>query len=174
MTVWAVRDIEPGEEITITYSATGMPSKERQETLEKVWGFKCQCSLCVSSPEVLNASDTRRERIRSLREEVITLAQQGEFNKAVQSAETLFKLVEEEGLTEQMGDMYEVPARLYYHVGNLEKALELARKVKSEIDAHGPPGKLETEKIKMMEAVIKRIEQEIRDKKEKADGNDDD
>ncbi|KAK4112494.1 SET domain-containing protein [Canariomyces notabilis] len=167
MTVWAARDIEPGEEITITYSAAGMTSKERQQTLEKVWGFKCQCSLCTSSPEALNASDTRRAQIPSLREEVVKLAQKGEFNKAITAAETLFSLVEEEGLTEQMGDMYEVPARLYYHVGNLEKALEYTLKVKHEIDGYGFPGKLGMEKLKMLKGVIARIERELKDKKKR-------
>lgn len=73
----------------------------------------------------------------------------------------MFGLVEEEGLTEQMGNMYEVPARLYYHVGNLEKALEYTVKVRHEIEGHGVPGKLEEEKIKMLQGVIERIEQEI-------------
>lgn len=174
-----------------------MTFQERQETLEKVWGFKwyarvesnknifdqrdadnaaSQCDLCASSPEALNASDTRRTRIRALQEEVITLAQKGEFHRAVESAELLFDLVEEEGLAEQMGYMYEVPARLYYHVGNLEKALEYTLKVRHEIDGYGVPGKLGSEKIKMLEKVIERIERELEEKKRQreADAREDD
>jgi hypothetical protein len=99
------------------------------------------------------------------------LAQKGEFNEAIRAAETLFSLVEEEGLTEQMGDMYEVPARLYYHVGNLEKALEYTLKVKHEIDGYGVPGKLGMEKLKMLKGVIERIERELKDKKKREGEN---
>ncbi|GAB1318014.1 hypothetical protein MFIFM68171_08224 [Madurella fahalii] len=167
MTVWTAEDIEPGEEITITYSAAGMPSKERREILERIWGFKCQCSLCTASPEALNASDARRTQIPLLQEEVVKLAQKGEFEKALEEAETLFKIVEEEGLTDQMGGMYEVPARLYYHVGNLEKALEYTLKVKHEIDGFGVPGKFGAEKLKMLKGVIERIERELEEKRRK-------
>ncbi|KAK4119155.1 SET domain-containing protein [Parathielavia appendiculata] len=167
MTVWSARDIEPEEEITITYTGAGLTSKERHKSLENVWGFKCQCSLCTAPPVVLKASDTRREEIRRLQDKVVELAQQGRFSKAIEAAERLFTLVDEEGLTEQMGDMYEVPARLYYHVGNLEKALEYTLKVRHEIDGYGVPGTLGEQKIEMLKGVIARIEREITNKQER-------
>lgn len=126
-----------------------------------------QCSLCTASPEALNASDTRRLRIPFLQEEVVKLAQKGEFEKALEEAEALFSIVEEEGLTDQMGGMHEVPARLYYHVGNLEKALEYTLKVKHEIDGFGVPGKFGMEKLEMLKGVIERIERELEEKRQK-------
>jgi tetratricopeptide (TPR) repeat protein len=99
-----------------------------------------------------------------LQDKVIELAQKGKFNEAIGAAERLFSLVDEEGLTEHLGGMYEVPARLYYHIGNLEKALEYTLKVRDEIDGYGAPGKLGEEKIKMLNRVISRIEQEIKNK----------
>ena len=93
------------------------------------------------------------------------LAQKGEYDEALSRAERMFELVETEGLTEQMGDMYEVPARLYYHVGNLEKALEYTLKVKREIDGYGLPGEFGAEKLKMLDGVIERIEKELKNKK---------
>ncbi|KAK3900050.1 hypothetical protein C8A05DRAFT_46035 [Staphylotrichum tortipilum] len=165
MTIWAARDIKPGEEITITYSAAGMTSKERLETLEKVWGFACTCSLCTSSTEELGASDANREEIRSLQEKVIDLAQQGQFRKSVAAAERMFSLIEEEGLTEQMGDMYEVPAQLYYRIGDLYKALEYFRKARHEIDGYGVAGKLGEEKIRELEELIQQIEREMEKKR---------
>lgn len=101
---------------------------------------------------------------------MVKLAQKGEFKKAIEAAESLFTLVEEEGLTEQMGDMYEVPARLYYHVGKLEKALEYTLKVKYEISAYGPLGKFGAEKMNMLDEVIQRIEREISEKRAKIKG----
>lgn len=124
-----------------------------------------QCSLCTAPPEAVKASDARREEIRSLEDRVIEIAQQGEFAKAVKTAERMFSLIEEEGLTIHMRDKYEVSARLYYHVGNLERALEYTLKVRHEINAYGVAGKLGEQKLKMLEGVVARIEREIAEKK---------
>ncbi|KAH6847771.1 RmlC-like cupin domain-containing protein [Chaetomium sp. MPI-CAGE-AT-0009] len=167
MTVWSARDIEVGEEITITYSVAGLTSEERQESLENIWGFKCQCPLCTAEPAALSASDDRRKEVRLLQDKVIVLAKKGDFHEAVEASERLFALVEEEGLTEQMGGMYEVPARLYYHIGNLEKALEYTLKTRHEIDGYGVPDEKGEEKIKMLKGVIERLEQEINGKLER-------
>ncbi|KAK3305945.1 uncharacterized protein B0T15DRAFT_502968 [Chaetomium strumarium] len=166
MTVWSAQDIEPGEEITISYANAGMTSQERQQLLEQIWGFQCQCSLCTASPAARNASDSRRIEIRHLQDEVVSLAQNGEFDTAIEQAERLFSLVDEEGLTEQMSGMYEVPARLYYHVGNLEKALQYTLKVRHEIDGYAVPSKQGREKLEMLDGVIARIERELREKRE--------
>lgn len=66
-----------------------------------------------------------------------------------------------------MGNLYEVPARLYYHVGNLEKALDYTLKVKHEIDGFGVPGKFGAEKLKMLKGVIERIERELEEKRKR-------
>ncbi len=73
----------------------------------------------------------------------------------------MFGLIEEEGLTEQMGDMYEVPAQLYHRIGDLDNALVYYRKARYEIDGYGVPGNLGEEKIKSLEAMIKQIERDI-------------
>ncbi|KAK4186272.1 hypothetical protein QBC35DRAFT_554373 [Podospora australis] len=165
MTIWVARDIKAGEEITISYAAAGMVSKERQKTLEEVWGFKCQCTLCSAPKDVLEASDERRQKIRKFQAKVPELAQKGEFHSALEAAEEMFELIETEGLTEQMGDMYEIPARIYYHVGNLEKALEYTLKVKHEINGYGFPGKYGEQKLKILDGVLKRIKSELEKKK---------
>ncbi|KAK0624985.1 RmlC-like cupin domain-containing protein [Bombardia bombarda] len=173
MTVWSSRDIEPGEEITITYSDAGLLHAERQERLQSVWGFKCTCSLCTAPPEVRNASDTRRLEIRNLQEEVLNLAQKGDFPGAVTTVERLFEVIEEEGLTEQMGDLYEIPARLYYHVGKLEKAREFTKLAMHELDGYGAPGPVGEERVRMLRSVLGKIEGEIQERnkgKEEEDG----
>ncbi|KAK4204593.1 hypothetical protein QBC40DRAFT_336781 [Triangularia verruculosa] len=167
MTVWASRDIEPGEEISITYTTAGLPSKERKQALENVWGFKCQCSLCTASPEVIKKSDDNRAKIKAYQASIPKLAEEGNFDGALKQAEHMFELVEEEGLADQMSDMYEYPARLYYQVGNLDKALEYTLKVKREIDGFGVPGKFGQEKLQAMDGIIRRLEKEIAMKKER-------
>lgn len=164
MTIWVARNIEPGEEITISYAAAGLVSTERQKTLEQIWGFKCQCSLCSASKTVIGESDERRGNIRKFQAQVPELAQKGQFHDALKAAEEMFELIETEGLTEQMGDMYEIPARLYYHVGDLENALKYTLKVKHEISGYGFPGKYGEQKLKMLDGVIQKIETEL-DKK---------
>ncbi|KAL1839515.1 hypothetical protein VTJ49DRAFT_1453 [Mycothermus thermophilus] len=166
MTVWAARDIEEGEEITITYSPAGTPSRERRDMLERVWGFKCQCSLCTASPAEIEASDGNREEIRTLPDKVIELAQKGEFSKALESAGRLFSLAEQEGMSESIeGDMIEVVARLYYLVGDLDKALEWTLKVQHDITGYGVPGELGEQKLKMLQGVIAGLKRELVEKK---------
>jgi len=123
------------------------------------------CSLCTAPQNQIQASDANREEIRLLQDKVVELAQAGKYRKAVEAAERMFSLIEEEGMTEHMGGMYEIPARLYYHIGNFEKALEYTLKVRNEIDGYGLPGKLGEEKIKMLKGVIKQIKQMMREKK---------
>jgi hypothetical protein len=132
---------------------------------DQVYTCHSQCSLCTGPREALNASDARREEIRLLEDKVVEVAQTGEYTKATETAERMFSLIEEEDLTMHMRDKYEVSARLYYHVGNLEKALEYTLKVRHEINAYGVPGKLGEEKLEMLEGVIARIEKEINEKK---------
>ncbi|KAK4223497.1 hypothetical protein QBC38DRAFT_425404 [Podospora fimiseda] len=170
MTIWAAKDIEEGEEITITYSAAGMLTEERQQTLEKVWGFKCKCSLCTASPSIQAKSDSNRKEIRHLQDQVGQLAQKGKYHEALKSAERMFELIETEGLTDQMGDMYEVPARLYYLVGNLEKALEYTLKVQNELQGYGVPGKFGMEKLRMLDGFIKKIERGLKRKRKAKEG----
>ncbi|RFN50422.1 set domain-containing protein 5 [Fusarium flagelliforme] len=62
-TINAIRDIEPGEEITIPYDHGG-PSTTRRPWLKEKFGFDCSCQLCLLPPADLEKSDKRRERIQ--------------------------------------------------------------------------------------------------------------
>lgn len=42
----AVTDIEPGEEITISYVNSLLDRKSRQEALKALYDFDCTCSRC--------------------------------------------------------------------------------------------------------------------------------
>ncbi|KAK3314330.1 hypothetical protein B0H66DRAFT_483703 [Apodospora peruviana] len=171
MTIVAARDIEPGEEITISYIDTGLPYSERQETLHTIWGFNCTCSLCSAPPEARKASDARRTEIQILKEKVIRLAQRGEFHKAIDNAENLFAVIDEEGLTASMTDMYEIPARLYYQVGNLEKASDYTKRSLRALEEgfEVVPGSKEEKKIDVLRKVLARIEAEMEEEKRRED-----
>ncbi|KAF2792837.1 SET domain-containing protein [Melanomma pulvis-pyrius CBS 109.77] len=88
----AVRDIGPGEEITISCTSVPstlagrrktdmsdvltsirwtdlshyLPSAERSRRMHHHWGFTCTCHLCSSSTSQIAASDARLHRIREL------------------------------------------------------------------------------------------------------------
>ncbi|KAI1809243.1 hypothetical protein GGS20DRAFT_580864 [Poronia punctata] len=60
--VVVLRDISPGEEISISY--------KRQRTLGR-YSFECTCSLCTASITDIAASDYRREKIAALQNETL-------------------------------------------------------------------------------------------------------
>ena len=97
-----------------------------------------------------------------LQDKVVDLAQGGRLNKAVEAAERMFSLIEEEGMTEQMGGMYEIPARLYYKLGNFEKSLEYTSKARHEIDGYGPAGEKGEKKIRMLEEAMRQMRDKIK------------
>jgi len=49
--VWfeALREIDPGEEICITYVDQAMPQEEKQRHLEWAYGFRCTCQACLEA-----------------------------------------------------------------------------------------------------------------------------
>jgi SET domain len=65
-TVHALRDINKGEEITITYLSPLKNRKARQKALQESFGLTCLCCLCSLPPEQIQESDRRLEEIHRL------------------------------------------------------------------------------------------------------------
>lgn len=53
--IYALRDIEVGEEVAISYIETNRPTKDRRRCLQAEYNFYCRCSRCNAAP-VENAS----------------------------------------------------------------------------------------------------------------------
>jgi hypothetical protein len=64
-TVYAVRAIKKGEEITLSYHAGG-PTEVRKRSLKEGFGFDCTCVLCDASEADMKASDERLSRVQEL------------------------------------------------------------------------------------------------------------
>jgi hypothetical protein len=64
-TIYAIRPIETGEEITISYDRGGTSDK-RRVFLKEAFGFDCDCRGCNRSSSDLKESDARRLKIEAL------------------------------------------------------------------------------------------------------------
>lgn len=60
LTLWAVKDIPAGEEITLSYMDDFKGYEERKVFLERNWNFVCDCNACDITTEFGRASDCRR------------------------------------------------------------------------------------------------------------------
>ncbi len=43
----AARDIEAGEELTVSYLDQTLPRAQRQQRLSFAYGFSCRCARCI-------------------------------------------------------------------------------------------------------------------------------
>ncbi|KAK1757823.1 SET domain-containing protein 5 [Echria macrotheca] len=121
----AVRDIHPGEELTVSYIDGLQPRAERQSRLSD-WGFACTCAHCRMSDAEAAASDTRMERIQNI---------EGALEKMMASGsgidprlgDELVRLLHEERLESYLGQAYTRAALLHSLVGNGDEAVRYAR-----------------------------------------------
>ncbi|OCK81202.1 SET domain-containing protein [Lepidopterella palustris CBS 459.81] len=68
-TVYSVRPIAAGDEITLSYSSGG-PSIERRKALKEMFGFECACEVCSLPAEDLRVSDERLRKAQLLDEAI--------------------------------------------------------------------------------------------------------
>ncbi|KAI3330398.1 hypothetical protein F4824DRAFT_344687 [Ustulina deusta] len=124
--VVAFRDIEMGEEITISYIPMNYPREKRRRDLGR-WGFECKCSLCTASKTEIAASDYRRGKIASLQEESIRAIGELDGTTAVRAAYEILALVEAEDIPTMVASQYEILARLFWKAGDTETAMKYAQ-----------------------------------------------
>ncbi|KAL1595846.1 hypothetical protein SLS60_009536 [Paraconiothyrium brasiliense] len=74
----AARDIAAGEELTNQYIAPDIDITERQEKLKTMWGFECDCQLCILDGSVNeNMRQERMKRFEELKGMVMQLGEKG-------------------------------------------------------------------------------------------------
>ena len=114
---YAVRDIDEGEELTISYVDILAPYHERQHRLRTSLGFECSCERCSLDPADRDASDDALRIISEIEDE---LGDFGSQEASPELAEELLALYEDEGLQGRIGGAYTLAA-LNYALAGMEK-----------------------------------------------------
>ncbi|KAI5464289.1 hypothetical protein BGZ63DRAFT_377379 [Mariannaea sp. PMI_226] len=105
MTVIAIRDIQPGEEINICYSrSTPMPREERRQELLKIWNFECLCDMCVYPIPIMIQSELRLHTVQKIYSSPM-LHLQGPLAKLHDICRILI-LLKQEGLHTRVADLF--------------------------------------------------------------------
>ncbi|KAF9877283.1 hypothetical protein CkaCkLH20_04983 [Colletotrichum karsti] len=121
----AIRDIMPGEELTLSYIDPMQSRAARRERLHSTWGFHCSCHHCMQSRLKTDASDARIEQIALLREEFNDYTPASRATP--QMAELLISLYEQEHNWSLLSEAYTLAAIEYNGVGEPWLATKYAR-----------------------------------------------
>jgi hypothetical protein len=122
----AVQDIQPGEELTISYIDGHMSRKDRQKRLDD-WDFKCQCAQCTMSDEEVAASDARMERIYAIEADLEKMVA-GKMKINTDLGDELLELYIKERFFTYIGQAYTRTALLHSLMGHEKETQELAKK----------------------------------------------
>ncbi|KAG9494754.1 hypothetical protein J7337_013893 [Fusarium musae] len=96
LTIHALRDIEEGQEITISYLGRRMEFAERQVFLKAKFFFDCSCDLCTLSLVQREKSDLRLRKIQFIDDSLGEST--SDYDTGLYLAHTLLHLLEEEGI----------------------------------------------------------------------------
>ncbi|KAI1133680.1 hypothetical protein F5Y10DRAFT_3446 [Nemania abortiva] len=120
----AVRDIKPGEELTISYLDGLQVRSIRQERMQNSLGFSCGCSHCTLPKKESDASDDRLLAISQIEKEL------SDFNGKTPSSVTIeeyVSLYRKERLEYKMAEAYTLAALNYNLLGKAGMAKKYAR-----------------------------------------------
>ncbi|KAH9432168.1 hypothetical protein MCOR02_006873 [Pyricularia oryzae] len=126
----AVRDIKPGEELTISYVDQMDPARDRQARTRSSLGFVCGCAHCSLSAAEAAASERRIRRIKKL-EVGLGRAVEGGFDEAeakkkIAMVEELLGLYEVERLESKIAGAWMLAARVYDEAEDDKRAKKFA------------------------------------------------
>ncbi|KAI0202075.1 hypothetical protein F4808DRAFT_459457 [Astrocystis sublimbata] len=135
MTAVASRNIQQGEELTVSYIDVFLPSKERKERI-RTWGFECGCALCRLPKNETAASDKRLHRINQLKADL------NNFKEVKVNADTGAEYValhEQEGLHGHLGSAYTRAALNSALFGDEARSKEYALRAGEELSLEKGP-----------------------------------
>jgi hypothetical protein len=123
--VHAIRDIQSGEEITITYIDNEKDRETRMRRLKKNWGFDCGCSACTAHRAFTTESDSRLYQITDIAKilDDWTLSS----SATPEMADLLVTLYVQERLDASLATAYKYAAEVYSSFGKRWEAIRYAR-----------------------------------------------
>ncbi|PKS12359.1 hypothetical protein jhhlp_001659 [Lomentospora prolificans] len=133
----AFHDIQPGEEITISYISPVDTTENRRHRLQSHWGFTCTCPLCTSHT---TDSDTARTKLRYIRAAANKAISVRDLDRAVSYLEELVRVIREEDMPSLLADPYEALAQVLWVRGEKEEATRYAGLL---VDVEDEYGRLE-------------------------------
>lgn len=118
-----IRDVAPGEELTISYLDPMGQRASRQRRAKAAWGFECTCSQCSASEAAAAASDARLQEIDALE----TKLSDFQASVTLDMVERYIGLFRTERLEAKMFGAYTTAALNYNLLGKDKKAREYAQ-----------------------------------------------
>lgn len=122
---------------------------ERQKALKR-WGFACECSLCSADGETTSASDTRRIKLQSKRDQAIRAYQDGNAERAIELTNEILQLMEAEELPLLMSEQFENLGRIYWASGDHANGERYARMSLNLLQEQGFIAEWQPSHLKMM------------------------
>ncbi|KAI9155101.1 N-lysine methyltransferase SMYD2 [Paramyrothecium foliicola] len=123
--VYAVKPIYPGDEITTSYINPVQPFKDRFGHLRDFWHFECSCNTCSQPENIIASSDARVRQIQFIQDQ---LENRGPDSMATTTmAELLISLYKQEELWLVIDQAYTYAAIEYSGVGEAWMAIKYAR-----------------------------------------------
>lgn len=134
MEIKALRDIKPGEEISISYGKIDMKHSERQALYKQAWGFTCTCELCSADVYAIKGSDQRRIQFGRLREKLDAVtAENYDAQQVLGWEKQVLELSAREGFDVLIAEDYERLAYVHSGLGSVGEARSWARKAKQSL-----------------------------------------
>ncbi|KAK3988273.1 hypothetical protein QBC44DRAFT_309652 [Cladorrhinum sp. PSN332] len=142
-----VRDIKPGDELSISYLDSLEPRVKRQERAQAAWGFECTCSQCSMREKEVKKSDKRLEEIKSIEAKLSDVSSRGVTKKML---ERLVKLYTEERLEGNLGGAYTLVAMNYNMIGDAKNAVKYAKLGVEAVELENGEGQPDAEVMREM------------------------
>lgn len=152
-----MRDIQPGEELTLSYIDLTLHFRQRQARLTTLWDFSCTCRQCQLPSAEAEASDTRLKRIKVLEDAMdhpATGFPAGDLEP--HSGSQLVALYEQERLDVYIGYAYRRAALNYALFADEENAKNFARKALKTLEWQGGTEQKDLENMRGLRTEPKR------------------
>lgn len=134
MEIKALKDIQVGEEIGISYGRVDLKHAERQKLYKEGWNFGCTCDMCTFSKYDIAGSDQRRARFAQVRKKLENLTPATyDAQQIVSWEQEVMELSSKEGLDVLLAADYERLAYVYAGHAMVNEARMWAGKAKDSL-----------------------------------------